>query len=125
TSDARVVAVVEYSNYNKKNEKQKLLGFVLLQDKIRKEAKSTIKYFKDQGVKVKIISGDNKNTVLNIAKRAGVGDNLKALDLSTLKSEKEIKEATLKYDVFGRVKPEEKHILIKALKDAGNTVAMT
>ncbi len=125
TSDARVVAVVEYSNYNKKNEKQKLLGYILLQDKIRKEAESTIKYFKDQGVKVKIISGDNKNTVLNIARRAKVGDNLKAIDLSTLHSEEEIRDSALKYDVFGRVKPEEKHILIKALKDAGNTVAMT
>lgn len=125
TTESRVVAVVEYSNYNKKSEKQKLLGYVLLQDKIRKEAESTIKYFKDQGVKVKIISGDNKNTVLNIAKRAGVGDNLKAIDLSALKSEEEIRNSALKYDVFGRVKPEEKHILIKALKDAGNTVAMT
>ena len=125
TSDSRVVAVVEVDNYKKKNEKQLLLGYVLLQDKIRKEASDTINYFKEQGVKVKIISGDNKNTVLSIAKRAKVGDNLKAIDLSQLKSEDEIKKAALKYDVFGRVKPEEKHILIKALKDAGNTVAMT
>ena len=125
TSDSRVVAVVEIDNYNQKNEREKLLGYVLIQDKIRKEAASTIQYFKDQGVKVKIISGDNKLTVLNIAKRAKVGDNLKAIDLSTLKSEEEIKKAALEYDIFGRVKPEEKHILIKALKEAGNTVAMT
>ncbi len=125
TTDSRVVAIVEYNNYGKRNEKQKLLGYVLLQDKIRKEAEHTINYFKDQGVKVKIISGDNKNTVLNIAKRAKVGNNLKAIDLSTLNNEEEIKKAALKYDVFGRVKPEEKHILIKALKAAGNTVAMT
>ena len=125
TSDSRVVAVVEIDNYNQKNEREKLLGYVLIQDKIRKEAASTIQYFKDQGVKVKIISGDNKLTVLNIAKRAKVGDNLKAIDLSTLKSEEEIKKAALEYDIFGRVKPEEKHILIKALKEAENTVAMT
>ena len=125
TSDSRVVAVVEIENWNQKDEMEKLLGYVLIQDKIRKEAARTIQYFKDQGVKVKIISGDNKLTVLNIAKRAKVGDNLKAIDLSTLKSEEEIKKAALEYDVFGRVKPEEKHILIKALKEAGNTVAMT
>lgn len=125
TIDSRVIAVVEYSSYGKSNERERILGYILLQDKIRKEAISTIKYFKDQGVKVKIISGDNKNTVLNIARRAKVGDNLKAIDLSTLDSEDDIKEAALKYDIFGRVKPEEKHILIKALKDAGNTVAMT
>ena len=125
TSDSRVVAVVEIENWNQKDEMEKLLGYVLIQDKIRKEAARTIQYFKDQGVKVKIISGDNKLTVLNIAKRAKVGDNLKAIDLSTLKSEEEIRKAALEYDVFGRVKPEEKHILIKALKEAGNTVAMT
>ncbi len=125
TSDSRVVAVVEIENWNQKDEMEKLLGYVLIQDKIRKEAASTIQYFKNQGVKVKIISGDNKLTVLNIAKRAKVGDNLKAIDLSALKSEEEIKKAALEYDVFGRVKPEEKHILIKALKEAGNTVAMT
>lgn len=125
TSNNRVIAVVECFNCGKTFEKQRLLGYVLLQDKIREEAESTIKYFKDQGVKVKIISGDNKNTVLNIARRAKIGDNLKAIDLSTLTSEDDIKAAALKYDVFGRVKPIEKQILIKALKDAGNTVAMT
>lgn len=125
TSNNRVIAVVECFNCGKTFEKQRLLGYVLLQDKIREEAESTIKYFKDQGVKVKIISGDNKNTVLNIARRAKIGDNLKAIDLSTLTSEDDIKTAALKYDVFGRVKPLEKQILIKALKDAGNTVAMT
>ena len=80
TSDSRVVAVVEIENWNQKDEMEKLLGYVLIQDKIRKEAARTIQYFKDQGVKVKIISGDNKLTVLNIAKRAKVGDNLKAID---------------------------------------------
>ena len=101
------------------------LCFILLRDKIRKEAKDTLAFFKEQGVTVKIISGDSKDTVFNIAKRAGVGENLKAIDLSTLKTESEIKKAALEYDVFGRVKPEQKHTLIKALKMEGHTVAMT
>ncbi len=125
TSSNRVVAVVEYKNYQKSNEKQLVLGFILLQDKIRNQAINTISYFKEQGVKIKIISGDNVNTVLNIAKRVKIGNNLKAIDLSTLTSEEQIKNAALEYDVFGRVKPNEKFILIKSLKEAGNTVAMT
>ena len=125
-SSYRVVAFVRVDNYKTKNENTKLLGYCLLQDKIRSEAKKTIDYFKRQGVKVKVISGDNKNTVLNIAKRVNICDNPRAIDLSTLKGDKElIKKAALEYDVFGRVKPEEKYLLIKALKDSGNTVAMT
>ena len=83
-----------------------------------------MQFFKDQGVKVKIISGDNPNTVMSIAKRVRVGENLKMVDVSTL-TEEELKEAALEYDIFGRVRPEEKHLLICALKDKGHTVAMT
>ena len=121
----RVLVLAKVSNYEKKNEKIEALGFILLQDKVRKEAKKTLEYFKEQGVTIKIISGDNPLTVAAIAKRAGLTENLKVIDLSTLNDEKEIKEAALKYDVFGRVKPEEKHLLIRALKENGHNVAMT
>ncbi len=129
TKEHRVVTMVEIDEKKilKKGfiQAKNALCFLLIRDKIRREAKDTLSFFKEQGVTVKIISGDNKDTVLNIAKRAGVGENLKAIDLSTLKSEKQIKEAALKYDVFGRVKPEQKHLLIKSLKEKGHTVAMT
>lgn len=121
----RVLVLAKVSNYEKKNEKIEALGFILLQDKVRKEAKKTLEYFKEQGVTIKIISGDNPLTVAAIAKRAGLTENLKVIDLSTLHDEKEIKEAALKYDIFGRVKPEEKHLLIRALKENGHNVAMT
>ena len=121
----RVLVLVKVNNYGKKNEERKALGFILLQDKVRKEAKKTLEYFKEQGVSIKIISGDNPITVSAIAKRAGLTEKLRVIDLSTLNSEEEIQKAALEYDVFGRVKPEEKHLLIRALKEAGHNVAMT
>ena len=121
----RVLVLANVNNYGKKNEERQALGFILLQDKVRKEAKKTLEYFKEQGVAIKIISGDNPITVSSIAKRAGLTEKLKVIDLSTLNSEEEIQKAALEYDVFGRVKPEEKHLLIRALKEAGHNVAMT
>ena len=120
-----VLAKGEYQEKTKQIKKAEPIAFIELQDKIRKEAKDTLNYFQEQGVRVKIISGDNPTTVENIAKRAGLSATAKALDLSTLKSEKEIIQAAEEYDIFGRVTPEEKHILIKALKEKGHTVAMT
>lgn len=121
----RVLVLIKVNNYGKKNEERKALGFILLQDKVRKEAKKTLEYFKEQGVAIKIISGDNPITVSAIAKRAGLTEKLRVIDLSTLNSEEEIQKAALEYDVFGRVKPEEKHLLIRTLKEAGHNVAMT
>jgi cation-transporting ATPase E len=121
----RVLVLVKVNNYSKKNEERKALGFILLQDKVRKEAKKTLEYFKEQGVAIKIISGDNPITVSAIAKRAGLTEKLRVIDLSTLNSEEEIQKAALEYDIFGRVKPEEKHLLIRALKEVGHNVAMT
>ena len=121
----RVLVLVKVNNYGKKNEERQALGFILLQDKVRKEAKKTLEYFKEQGVAIKIISGDNPITVSSIAKRAGLTEKLKVIDLSALNSEEDIQKAALEYDVFGRVKPEEKHLLIRALKEAGHNVAMT
>lgn len=101
----------------------RVLGFLLIQDKIRKEAPDTLKYFKKQGVKVKIISGDNFVTVCNIAKRAGLKD-VKGMD-ATLLTDDNIEESLEKYDVFGRVTPDQKKLIIKTLQKNGHTVAMT
>ena len=101
----------------------KVLGFVLIQDKIRKEAPDTLAYFKKQGVNVKIISGDNFKTVCSIAKRAGLED-VKGMD-ATLLTEDNVDESLKKYDVFGRVTPDQKKMLIEHLQKQGHTVAMT
>ncbi len=100
-----------------------VLGFVLIQDKIRKEAPDTLKYFKEQGVTVKIISGDNFKTVCSIAKRAGIED-AKGMDATLLNSDN-IDEMLEKYDVFGRVTPDQKKRIIESLQRKGHTVAMT
>ncbi len=105
-----------------KNEKQ-VLGFLIIEDTIRQTAPATLEYFKKQGVRVKIISGDNFQTVASIARRAGLND-VNGVDARTI-TEENVSEAVEKYDVFGRVTPEQKKMLIKALQSQGHTVAMT
>ena len=100
-----------------------VIAFLLIQDKIRDEAPDTLKYFKKQGVKVKIISGDNFVTVCNIAKRAGISDP-KGMD-ATLLNDNNIEECLEKYDVFGRVTPDQKKKIVKTLQKNGHIVAMT
>ena len=100
-------------------------GFVFITDKIRDEAPDTLRFFREQGVAVKIISGDNPSTVRAVAKRAGLEKCDDIIDMSTLTTEEEVREAATKYTVFGRVLPDQKLTLVKALKAAGHTVAMT
>ena len=102
-----------------------VLGFVLILDKIRKEAKDTLKYFKEQEVDIKIISGDNPVTVSQIAKRVGMDSYNKYIDATTIKNKQELKEAVKEYSIFGRVSPDQKKQIILALKEQGRTVAMT
>lgn len=103
----------------------KPLAIIVLRDKIRKEAKDTLKYFKEQGVNIKIISGDNVLTVSNIAKRVELDGADKYIDARKLKTYEEVKEAVEKYTIFGRVSPAQKKQIILALKENGHTVAMT
>lgn len=121
--DYRVLVLVQAKD--KKLSGVKVLGYLLLQDKIRKEAPDTLRYFKEQGVHIKIISGDNPDTVYGIAVRAGLSKACKKIDASMLKSDQEIIEAVEKYDIFGRVSPEQKKKFILALQSLGHTVAMT
>ena len=102
-----------------------VLAYVLILDKIRKEATQTLKYFKEQGVDIKIISGDNPVTVSKIAKAVGLENYDNYIDLSTLKTDADIINASRKYTIFGRVSPEQKRTLVIALKQDGKTVAMT
>ena len=101
------------------------MAFLFISDKIRAEAPNTLAYFAEQGVDIKIISGDNAITVANIAKKAGLKTAEQYVDATTLQTPEEIKEAAQKYSVFGRVTPQQKLDLVKALKEQGHTVAMT
>ncbi|MCQ2409323.1 MAG: HAD-IC family P-type ATPase [Clostridia bacterium] len=103
----------------------KLESFIFITDKIRAEAPDTLRFFKEEGVNVKIISGDNPATVRAVAKRAGLEDCDNIIDMSTLHTEEEVYEAAEKYTIFGRVLPDQKLMLVKALKKEGHTVAMT
>lgn len=106
-------------------EKIEILGLMPIGDKIRKEVKKSLEFFRNQGVKIKIISGDHPLTVANVAKRAGLWEWNNYIDVASLENDDKIKEAALKYSVFGRVKPRQKEMIIKSLKEAGHTVAMT
>ncbi|MDD5935540.1 MAG: cation-translocating P-type ATPase [Clostridiales bacterium] len=101
------------------------LGLVLLSNPIRKEAKETFKYFAEQQVEIKVISGDNPVTVSNVAIEAGIANAENYVDARTLNTSKEISDAVQKYTVFGRVTPNQKRLFVQALKENGNTVAMT
>lgn len=102
-----------------------LEGLLLITDKIRKEAPDTLKYFREQGVAIKIISGDNPVTVKSVAERAGLQDADKYIDARELVTDADIEEAVEKYTVFGRVTPDQKLQIVKALKRKGHTVGMT
>ncbi len=108
----------------REGEKEKLLSIILFKDKVRKNAKSVLEYFKKNDVALKIISGDNPETVKTVAEEAGL-TNLKIIDGSKLKTDEEERDAILNYDIIGRVTPEEKKDFVIALQNAGHTVAMT
>lgn len=101
------------------------LGLVFLSNPIRKEAPETFKYFENQGVEIKVISGDNPVTVSQVALQAGIANADNYIDASTLTTDEAIEDAVLRYTVFGRVTPDQKRKFVIALKKAGRTVAMT
>ena len=101
------------------------LGYILLLNKVRKEAPSTFAFFEQKGVEIKVISGDNPLTVSETAKQAGIRNAERYIDARELKTEEELEEAARNYTVFGRVVPEQKRQLVHALKRQGRTVAMT
>lgn len=105
--------------------KQMPLALLLLTNKIRAEAADTFSYFAEQGVTVKVISGDSPVTVAHVAKEAGILSAERHVDATTLDTPAAIYEAAAQYTVFGRVKPEQKRLLVRALKAQGHTVAMT
>lgn len=102
----------------------KPVAIISIADNIRDDAINTIKWFKENDVQVKVISGDNPITVSEVAKRAGIAGAEKFISLEGL-NEKEVANVANKYTVFGRVSPEQKAMLVRSIKADGNTVAMT
>jgi len=101
------------------------LALILLSNKVRPEAPGTFEFFAKQGVKIIVISGDNPMTVSHIAREAGIEGAERFIDAAELTTDRQIKRAVGEYIVFGRVTPDQKRKLVRALKAAGNTVAMT
>ena len=104
---------------------QAILGFLLIEDKIREEAPETLRFFAEEGVDIRVISGDNPVTVASIAAKAGLEGTEKFTDASTWGEDPDYEALVQEYKIFGRVKPEQKLNLIKALKKQKHTVAMT
>ena len=102
-----------------------IVGFVFMTDVVRKNAPDILGYFEEQGVDLKVISGDDPVTVAAIAARAGLKDADKNIDATTIHTDEEMEDAILKYSVFGRVTPKQKQQMVRLLKQNGRTVAMT
>lgn len=126
--DGKRVLAIGYSKEQVKDDelpKLDVVASVILEDPLRRNAKEMLGYFKEQGVDVKIISGDNALTVSNIAKRAGLEDYESYIDLSTISTDAEIVNLVDRYSIFARVLPHQKSIIVKALQAKNHKVAMT
>lgn len=120
----RVISVAKTVSNDTELKELKWIGNILLLDKIREDASETLDYFKKQGVNIKIISGDHPITVSQIAKRVGLENYDAYVDASKL-SDAEIAKAAQQYQIFGRVTPKQKQLLVNALKQQGHCVGMS
>lgn len=100
------------------------IALLIIADNVREDAITTIQWFKDNGVQIKVISGDNPITVSEVSKRVGIDNADKYISLEGM-SDEDVYNIANDYTVFGRVSPEQKSILVKALKAAGHVTAMT
>ncbi len=123
--------VLVFGDYNSQLNGEELtrpiqpLALIILENPVRKTAPETFRYFREQGVAIKVISGDNAMAVAEVARQAGIENSNKYIDASTLKNDEEIDAAVEKYTVFGRVTPEQKRKFVKALQKKNHRVAMT
>lgn len=115
----RVIAII------KEHTEQTILGLLLISDEVRKQAPDTFNYLRNQGMDLKIISGDNPVTVANVAAQAGIDSGKNYIDMSTVEDDDDYQALVKKYRIFGRVRPRQKADLIKAMQDNGLTVGMT
>ena len=125
---SRVLAVCEFDGFDDGGRplgRARLIGYLAIQDEIRPTARATMEFFKRQGVDIRVISGDDPYTVSGIARAVGVPGAQRFVDASTLSDEREVARAVEECRVFGRVTPQMKRSLLRALKAQGHVVAMT
>ena len=101
------------------------LALLVLENPIRPNAPKVFDYFHSQGVAVKVISGDNPVTVSAVAAQAGIAGAESWIDARQLQTDQDIARAVREYTVFGRVVPNQKRKIVRALQSQGHTVAMT
>lgn len=115
----RIITLVKCSEEFSK-EKNKILAFIIIKDNIRKSAKETLNYFKEQDVDIKIISGDNPQTVSNLLKQLSIEDYDKYISGVDLPEDfRELEKIVNNYKIFGRVTPHQKKAIVAALKKSG------
>ncbi len=119
---ARAVSPIENKTLP---EDRQPMALILIKDQLRDNVQETVNYFKEQGVTLKVISGDSVKTVQNIAKDCGIEGAENAVDMSTVTTDEALREAAERCNVFGRVTPAQKKKLVLALKAKGHKVAMT
>ena len=123
----RVLVLAQHKHVitiDEKLQESQIIGFIVLQDHIRDDAPSNIAWFRENGVNIRIITGDNPESAAEIARRAGIEGADKFVSLDGMSLE-EVRHITRQYTIFGRVTPEQKEVIIEALKEDGHTVAMT
>lgn len=123
----RVIALTETDSPFDENKEViggETLALFILEDHIRENAIETIRWFKENEVDIKIISGDDPITVSKIAERVGVDGSDKFISLEGMSLE-EVEKIADDFTVFGRVSPEQKYVIIKSLRKSGKVVAMT
>lgn len=115
----RIITLVNcFKEFNKKN--NQVLAHIVIKDNIRKNAKETLEYFKEQEVDIKIISGDNPKTVSNLLKQLAIIDYDKYISGSDLPQNfSELIKIVNNYKIFGRVTPEQKKMIVAALRKNG------
>lgn len=129
TDDKEILKLINrYNRYRtvllKHKDNNEVLALLLINDKIRKSADKTLKYFKKQGVDIKIISGDSIDTVSNVAESVNL-EKIKCFDMSKIKKTDDLSKIVEQYNIFCRVSPSQKKDIIAALKSNNHTVAMT
>lgn len=130
TSNGSRVIILAKTNQELNNKKDKILNtkqvmaMFVLRDKIREGVSETIRWFQENDVDIRVISGDNVKTVAYIAKQCGIKDADKYIDLSTV-SKENFKDAILKHKIYGRVTPEQKAEIVDILRAEDKVVGMT
>ena len=117
---AHSASIIHEEHAPKENQ---IIALLILSDPIRKEAPKTLDYFLSQGVDIKVISGDDPQTVHEIAHKAHLKNYEHYIDMSQV-DEKDIDNVVSAFTVFGRVSPQQKKLMIRALKKQGHITAM-